>query len=785
MRSLATRLLILLLLCWPLTIWAAGNESASTQPVTPGGAPTAGFLTDLRNILGGTVAAGGSAVSGCQGEDACRFAEHFPGGMVFSGGTHATAGSCTSAAFATTAYTPAGNRVRNAAAAIDYSTVGCNCADPGSDTAWVIASALSADTSGNFQRVSGTDYFVDCVSTNQPTLPSDSTWLMKTNLVNGAINTVTDLRALYPTALVGDNTHQVAGTDVEFARWLSDLTNPFIISGCLPVVPASGLTLTAFACQGYVRESNRLYYITQEANAVTIPNAATVWLALHRDRSTTLAGWTRVDGTHYLVQAAASQPAEPTGGVIFAEITVSGGNITVVGSRRRLSPLPGPVHDITSAIYGAIGDGTGAFGVGTDNTTAIQRAIDDAIETRGIVYIPVPVLPGGCYRVTGALTIVDAVGMQIIGGNRNTARLCSEVAAGSYALTIRNSLHVWIHHLFLLMTASPSGNGLRFDRTSGTTLYNSYSGLVECTARAGVKPALGAGSVGIEFTGTTSNFFNTLDYPYVNRCDNAIVIRDANNAQRILTPQLENYWYGIVLLGDETHVSGGFCHQAAGAGGSNTECLVVGTAGDTANFSSVVGLVAEPGTATICLTMDSSSSNNLINIQDNCDQSNTFPTSSNTIILRQTLQGHTIVGNTIASNTTIQADRWITTDPQSLAVADGATGTMTVVGGGTHIIAMLVRVQGTTGGTLAAYHITGAYATAGGNFGACWIQEILGSAGQTGGSFTVAANNFTCSSPAASQLRVTYANDEAANTENHILTFYPTAATEIQTLGTP
>jgi len=190
MRSLATRLLILLLLFWPITIWAAGNESASTQPVTPGGVPTAGFLTDLRNILGGTVAAGGSAVSGCQGEDACRFAEQFPSGMVFSGGIHATAGSCTSPTFATTAYTRAGNRVRNAAAAIDYNTVGCNCADPGSDTAWVIASALSADTSGNFQRVSGTDYFVDCVSTSQPTLPNDSTWLMQVGLVNGTINTV-------------------------------------------------------------------------------------------------------------------------------------------------------------------------------------------------------------------------------------------------------------------------------------------------------------------------------------------------------------------------------------------------------------------------------------------------------------------------------------------------------------------------------------------------------------------------------------------------------------------
>lgn len=157
--------------------YAQGNEPSSTLPVTAGGQPTANFLLDLRTFL--------------NQEDAVRCDElGMAAGFVAAGGIHGTAGGFTSGAFATTAYTSSCTRVSQASVAINYQTAGAAA----SDTCWVLASASANATLNNFTRVSGTDYFVDCVSATRPTLPADSVYLMRVTIAGSAITAVTDLR---------------------------------------------------------------------------------------------------------------------------------------------------------------------------------------------------------------------------------------------------------------------------------------------------------------------------------------------------------------------------------------------------------------------------------------------------------------------------------------------------------------------------------------------------------------------------------------------------------------
>lgn len=187
MKKLFASLLMLVMLSG--VCWAAGNEPIGSLPATPNA--DAQSYSRIYNFL--------------RDEDSARCAEMAGGNFVVSGGIHSTAGGMTSSAFAVVAYTNLCKRVSQAAATINYSARGCGA----TDTAWVIASASSANTINNFAREPGTDYFVDCTSSTQPALPSDSVWLMKTTISGSAISAVTDLRPLF----VGLCTHFVSRYD--------------------------------------------------------------------------------------------------------------------------------------------------------------------------------------------------------------------------------------------------------------------------------------------------------------------------------------------------------------------------------------------------------------------------------------------------------------------------------------------------------------------------------------------------------------------------------------------
>lgn len=128
------------------------------------------------------------------------------------------------------------------------------------------------------------------------------------------------------------NSHVMPSMMAETQSICGDLLAPVILASTL-TTPGSGMTLPAFQTYGYVRVGSptRLAYVNQSAAPVTIAGGAgAYWLALMHDTHSAVAGWTRQPGTHYCWQAAATQPADPAGGLVMAGVTVTGANITAV-----------------------------------------------------------------------------------------------------------------------------------------------------------------------------------------------------------------------------------------------------------------------------------------------------------------------------------------------------------------------------------------------------------------------------------------------------------------------
>jgi len=127
------------------------------------------------------------------------------------------------------------------------------------------------------------------------------------------------------------NTHNTLSPVQELGAWFGDGSGPFIASGCAPTVPSSALILAAFACKGYVRATDgSLVYVDQPAHTLgPVSNVNGIdWLAIHRNTSQAVGGWTREPGTHYLWQRSATRPADPAEGLVVASWTVAGAVIT-------------------------------------------------------------------------------------------------------------------------------------------------------------------------------------------------------------------------------------------------------------------------------------------------------------------------------------------------------------------------------------------------------------------------------------------------------------------------
>ena len=177
-------------------VFAAGNETVNTLPDSNAGT----FRTNSRAFW--------------QDELPSILRRYFPDGRVISGGLHAaTSTTCISDTFATEAITSTnstfsvgGNRVRarsdgtGGTAAVNYSLVGANCSNPGSDTARLAICALTGNSTGNWERAAGSNYFVNAVDTT-PTAPADCTPLLDATISNGTITAITDIRPTTPSLI--------------------------------------------------------------------------------------------------------------------------------------------------------------------------------------------------------------------------------------------------------------------------------------------------------------------------------------------------------------------------------------------------------------------------------------------------------------------------------------------------------------------------------------------------------------------------------------------------------
>lgn len=167
--------------------------------------------------------------------------------------------------------------------------------------------------------------------------------------------------------------------------------------GCLPSVPTSSTTLAAFACEGIVYADGHAIPVSQPSASVgsLTGGDGAYWLVLHPDRTSTVSGWNRQSGTHYLWQKSATQPAL-TGLALLAQVTVASGVISTVDDMRvPASYVRSTAYDVTDPLYGGVADDA------TDIAPAINTAVRAAVaQKQRRVRVP-----AGRYLLASGITI--------------------------------------------------------------------------------------------------------------------------------------------------------------------------------------------------------------------------------------------------------------------------------------------------------------------------------------------------------------------------------------------
>jgi hypothetical protein len=212
------------------------------------------------------------------------------------------------------------------------------------------------------------------------------------------------------------NTHGVADTMYEMQGLSKDLLPACIVSTTFPAVPAPpSLTLAAFATKGYVQDGPTLVYVDQEAHNVVITGGdGQYWLALAQDTWTTYASWNRVSGSHYLWRANATRPPDVDGVLVFIQMTVAGGAITVVSPLTNVTnqPMSKQNSNAVAITGGNVGTPGGTVGAGVAANAAYQLLVAPGktlFQTAPLVGIGVdPVYP---FDVSGAARVMGAVGI--------------------------------------------------------------------------------------------------------------------------------------------------------------------------------------------------------------------------------------------------------------------------------------------------------------------------------------------------------------------------------------
>lgn len=227
----------------------------------------------------------------------------------------------------------------------------------------------------------------------------------------------------------------------------------YMVSGCLPAVPASSTTLAAFACEGVVYANAASVPVVQTAAAVGALTGGdgTYWLVLHPDRTSTVSGWTRQSGTHYLWQKAATQPAL-TDLALLAKVTVAGGVISAIDDWRvPASYVRSGTYDVTDPLYGGV----------ADDSTDIGPALRVAIAAVRAQRASTVTLPEGVYTLSSAVPILS-LGASGDGGLTLKGAGWNPPVPALLAQTDLPRRGTWIH------LTSPSFNPFTFEASNIT-----------------------------------------------------------------------------------------------------------------------------------------------------------------------------------------------------------------------------------------------------------------------------------------------------------------------------
>ncbi len=144
---------------------------------------------------------------------------------------------------------------------------------------------------------------------------------------------------------------------VEDANRYADLASSIVVSGGLHST-AAGLVGSPSALVAYLGG-----YYTTESGTITYPDASTCHVIAHKDTTANFGSYTRVAGTHYLLNCASTiPPAIPNANsVLLMTVTTSGGAITAVTDLRPVGGLVG----FHACRYATLDDAIAALGTAT------------------------------------------------------------------------------------------------------------------------------------------------------------------------------------------------------------------------------------------------------------------------------------------------------------------------------------------------------------------------------------------------------------------------------------
>lgn len=223
---------------------------------------------------------------------------------------------------------------------------------------------------------------------------------------------------------------------------------------------------------------------------------------------------------------------------------------TAVATGQRV--LVAATDDGQNLIVGAVGDGDalnvksfGAVGDGvTDDSAAIQSAIDAAAEVRGQV-----VVPGGVYVVDGTVNVTDVDDFTIVFGSDAWLQ-----PSDGYALTVSSSERVRIHGMRVRFAGGTPDGALLVETSPRLTLTDPVVYLWDDDAGTPDGLVIGDNSYWCDIARPR---LRKLSGTITNDLDDGIVFTDVANAGRVVGGDLSNCAVGVRVAGaNSVYVAG-------------------------------------------------------------------------------------------------------------------------------------------------------------------------------------------------------------------------------------